>query len=142
MLAIAGGLNIFVLLSLTTMPMNCYCGYENAYSDCCEPYIKGLIKVPTAEALMRSRYSAYAVHAADYLWETTAPKERKYHSKAAMLEWARSNQWLKLEVLNSTETTVEFKAYYLDNLLQAQIHHEKSTFVKKGGSWYYVDGEY
>jgi SEC-C motif-containing protein len=82
------------------------------------------------------------VHAADYLWETTSPQERKHHSKAAILEWAKSNQWIKLEVLNSTETTVEFKAYYLDYLLKAQVHHEKSTFVNEGGSWYYVDGEY
>jgi SEC-C motif-containing protein len=124
------------------MTANCYCGYGNAYSNCCEPYIVGVRKAPTAEVLMRSRYSAYAVHAADYLWETTALQERKHHSKAAILEWAKSNQWIKLEVLNSTETTVEFKAYYLDNLLHAQIHHEKSAFMKEGGSWYYVDGEY
>ena len=124
------------------MVANCYCGSGNAYSNCCEPYIKGVKKAPTAEALMRSRYSAYAVLAADYLWETTAPQERKHHSKAAILEWAKSNQWLKLEVLKATETTVEFKAYYLDNLLRAQVHHEKSTFVQEDGSWYYMDGEY
>jgi len=121
---------------------NCYCGSSQPYSTCCEPYIKGTKKAPTAEALMRSRYSAYAVQAADYLWETTAPKERKYHSKVAILEWAKSNQWLKLEVLKATETIVEFKAYYLDSNLRAQVHHETSTFVKEQGSWYYKDGTY
>lgn len=91
---------------------------------------------------MRSRYSAYAVHNADYLWNTTHPKERKYHSKAAMLDWAKSNQWLKLEILFANDTIVEFKAYYLDNTLKVQVHHEKSVFAKEGDSWYYVDGTY
>jgi len=121
---------------------NCFCGSGKDFTLCCEPYIKGIQKAPGAEALMRSRYSAYAVQNADYLWDTTAPKERRHHSKAAILEWSKSNQWLKLEVLNATETTVEFKAYFLDSSLQAQVHHEKSTFVKEGDSWYYADGEY
>lgn len=125
-----------------TTDLKCYCGSGNTFSDCCEPYINGTKKVPTAEALMRSRYSAYVVHAADYLWSTTAPKERKYHSKPAILDWAKSNQWLKLEILNSTSNIVEFKAYYLDNRLRAQIHHERSTFSNEDGNWYYLDGEY
>jgi SEC-C motif-containing protein len=122
--------------------INCYCGSGNRFADCCEPYIKGSSKAPTAEALMRSRYSAYCVHNAVYLWETTAPKQRRHHSKAAMMEWAKSNQWLKLDILNTTAATVEFKAYYLDGNLQAQVHHEKSAFVNEGGSWYYSEGEY
>ena len=121
---------------------NCYCGSGKAFANCCEPYISGTKQAPTAEALMRSRYSAYAVHNAEYLWQTTALKERRYHSKEAILNWAKSNQWLKLEVLNATETTVEFKAYYLDKRLKAQVHHEKSKFINESGSWYYVDGEY
>jgi len=124
------------------MALQCYCGSGKNFDNCCEPYIKGTLKAPTAQTLMRSRYSAYAVHNADYLWQTTAPKERRHHSKAAILEWAKTNQWLKLEVLNATETMVEFKAYYLDGLLLARVHHEKSRFIKEDDSWYYVDGEY
>lgn len=120
----------------------CYCGSGNLFKECCQPYITGIKKAPAAEALMRSRYSAYAVHNADYLWATTYPKQRKYHSKTAILQWAESNQWLKLEVLNFTETVVEFKAYYLDEMLKAQIHHEKSRFIKENNIWYYVDGDY
>ncbi|MDV6166876.1 YchJ family metal-binding protein [Flavobacterium sp. DG1-102-2] len=120
----------------------CYCGSGKSFSNCCHPYISGSQKVPTAEALMRSRYSAYAIHNADYLYETTAPKERRRHSKAAILDWAESNQWLKLEVLNAAENTVEFKAYYLDEKLTARVHHEKSTFKKEEEKWYYVDGQY
>ena len=44
----------------------CYCNSQKQFKDCCEPYIKGQKNAPTAEALMRSRYSAYATHQADY----------------------------------------------------------------------------
>ena len=124
------------------MLIKCPCGSVLTFDNCCEPYIKGVAKAPTAEVLMRSRYSAYAVHNTDYLYNTTAPKERRHHSRAAIAEWARSNRWLRLEVLAATETTVEFKAYYLDASLRAQVHYEKSVFIKEQGSWYYVDGSY
>lgn len=121
---------------------NCHCGSPKPFQDCCEPFIKGAQKAPTAEALMRSRYSAYATHAVDYLMETTQVSERDYHSKADILNWASSNQWLKLEIIKATENTVEFKAYFLDNALRPQIHHEFSTFKQEDGSWFYVDGQF
>ncbi len=121
---------------------NCYCGSSLSFENCCEPYLKNLKKAPTAEALMRSRYSAFATGAADYLVATTHLPQRKFHNKAYILEWSKSNHWIKLEVLATTETTVTFKAYYLDSELKAQIHNEHSTFVFENGNWYYVDGEY
>ncbi|MCW4469056.1 YchJ family metal-binding protein [Flavobacterium sp. MFBS3-15] len=121
---------------------NCHCGSGIPFGHCCQPYISGQQNAPTAETLMRSRYSAYAVHDAGYLWETTAPKMRKYYSKSAILQWAKANHWVKLEILKATETTVEFKAYYLDSKLQAQVHHEKSVFINESGKWYYSDGTY
>jgi len=120
----------------------CYCNSQKTFKECCEPYLKGLKKAPTAETLMRSRYSAYATHNADYLVATTHLSERNNHSKEDILLWATSNQWQKLEVLNVTPTTVEFKAYFLDHNKTPQIHHEFSTFVQEDGIWYYVDGEY
>lgn len=124
------------------MNPNCYCGNPIPFSDCCEPYIKGIKAAPTAETLMRSRYSAYAVHAIEYLLKTTHISQRKYHSKKGIEQWAVSNQWVKLEVLQATEKTVEFKAYFLDDQLQPQVHHEKSTFKQQNGHWFYVDGKF
>jgi len=120
----------------------CYCGSNLPFENCCQPYIKGILKTPTAEALMRSRYTAFATGAADYLVATTHSSTRKFHKKADILDWSKSNQWLKLEVLAATATTVTFKAYYLDSQLKAQIHNEHSTFIFENGSWFYVDGEY
>ena len=120
----------------------CYCGNHLSFEECCQPYLKGLKKAPTAEALMRSRYSAYAIGNVDYLVNTTHLSTRKLHKKKDILAWSQSNKWIKLEVLNSTETTVTFKAHFIDNHKLAHIHFEKSTFTFEEGSWFYVDGEY
>ena len=121
---------------------NCYCGNSIPFQDCCEPYIKGIANAPTAEKLMRSRYSAFATGSADYLVNTTHISKRRLHNKKDILDWSQANKWLKLEVLASTENTVTFKAYYLDENLKAQVHYEHSTFKFENNKWFYVDGEY
>jgi len=120
----------------------CFCGSQNTFSNCCEPYIKEIKNAPTAEALMRSRYAAYATQEADYLMKTTHISTKKNHSKSDILEWSKSNNWLRLEILDVSETTVEFKAYFIDDSLQANVHHEKSAFKFEDGSWFYVDGKF
>ncbi len=121
---------------------SCYCGNSISFQDCCEPFIKGIANATTAEKLMRSRYSAFATGAADYLVNTTHISKRRLHNKKDILAWSQANKWLKLEVLASTETTVTFKAYYLDENLKAQVHYEHSTFKFENNKWFYVDGEY
>ena len=122
--------------------IKCHCASQKNFNECCELFINGAKKATTALELMRSRYSAYATHAADYLLATTHISERKYHSKSDILNWATNNQWLQLEIINATENTVEFKAYFLNEKLQNQIHHELSTFKLENGSWFYVDGQF
>lgn len=120
----------------------CPCGSGLQMNHCCEPYINGTALPPTPEALMRSRYTAYTLHNADYLYNTTAPARRKFHNKADILAWARACHWVKLEVLRATAAEVTFKAYYLDGALNPQVHHEHSYFVNLNGVWYYKDGSY
>lgn len=120
----------------------CFCGSQQMFAECCEPYIKEIKKAPTAEALMRSRYAAYATQEADYLMKTTHISTRNNHLKSDILDWSKSNNWLRLEILDISETTVEFKAYFIDDSLQANVHHEKSAFKFEDGSWFYVDGKF
>ncbi|WP_396188089.1 YchJ family protein [Flavobacterium sp.] len=122
------------------MNKTCPCGSQKALAQCCMPYITNH-SAPTAEVLMRSRYTAFTLHLADYLFQTTSLAERRFTSKREILEWAQQNTWLKLEVLASTAQTVTFKAYFLDAKGQAQVHHEKSTFKEVHGKWYYVKGK-
>ena len=62
--------------------------------------------------------------------------------------WARACDWQKLEIVSKSKDeaqdkigTVEFKAYFLDENGEAQIHHEISNFRKELGKWFFVDGK-
>jgi len=85
---------------------NCPCGSGTAFNQCCQPYHLKVKAAPTAEALMRSRYSAFVVADADYLYETTHLSKRKNHSKSAYLNSAKNTKWLKLEIVFSDFDTV------------------------------------
>jgi SEC-C motif-containing protein len=121
---------------------SCFCGSGKLFESCCAPYINRIQKAPTALALMKSRYSAYATHQPDYLLATTHSSEREYYSRAEILHWATANKWEKLEIISFTENTVEFKAYFMDENNENKIHYEFSTFKQENGSWFYVDGKF
>jgi SEC-C motif-containing protein len=128
--------------------MICPCCSEQPFETCCKPLIEGAI-AKTPEALMRSRYSAYAQKYIDYLFETTAASARAQMTKQQIAQWANSVTFVKLEVLcgttQSVEDTdeqgfVEFSAHYLEGHLLNKLH-EKSRFVRENGLWRYIDGE-
>ncbi|MCZ4222109.1 YchJ family protein [Pedobacter rhodius] len=120
--------------------MNCPCGNNLLYKNCCQPYHLKIRIAPTAEALMRSRYSAFVVADGDYLYETTHTSKRKGNSKNAYLKSAKNIKWIKLEIVSAGFDTVEFKAFYLNKQFETEVLHEKSNFKFEGGKWYYVDG--
>jgi SEC-C motif-containing protein len=124
------------------MENKCFCDTGLLFDNCCGLYLQNEQKAPSALALMRSRYSAYATHNADYLLETTHVSERQYYSKDEILKWATSNKWQKLEILSFTENTVEFKAYFLDSNQKPQTHYEFSTFKFENNKWFYLDGKF
>lgn len=122
--------------------MNCPCCSGKLYENCCKPFHTGEKHAPTAEALMRSRFSAFAIPDGEYLMKTTLPTKRKFHNKKDLQEWGEINEWTKLEILKSTLNQVEFKAYYNDENGKPQIHHEFSLFQKENDRWHYVSGEF
>ena len=123
--------------------MTCPCCSGKSYEDCCQPYHTKEKFPPTAEALMRSRFSAFAIPNGEYLWETTSPGKRKFHNKKSLQEWGEINEWTKLEIIKTPALNqVEFKAYYNDENGKPQIHHEFSLFQKENNRWYYVSGEF
>lgn len=122
--------------------MNCPCGTGLQYQNCCQPYHLKEKFAPTAEALMRSRYSAFVVQHADYLYESTHFSKRKNNSKSAYLNSAKNTKWIKLEIVFAAFDVVEFKAYYLNKNFQTEVLHEKSNFKLEDGKWYYVDGDF
>lgn len=123
--------------------MTCPCCSAKFYEECCKPFHCGEKHAPTAEALMRSRFSAFAIPNGEYLMETTLPAQRKLHNKADLQEWGEINDWTRLEIINApSENQVEFKAYYIDEDAKPQIHHELSVFKKIRERWYYVSGKF
>ncbi|MDO9180914.1 MAG: YchJ family protein [Bacteriovorax sp.] len=125
----------------------CACGSEKNYSECCGPYIKGEKAAPTAVALMRSRYTAFAVGEMDYIAKTHHESTKKDLDMDGVKSWAQNSEWLGLEIRETnkgtekdTEGQVEFKCKFNFNGKE-QSHHELSTFIKEKGEWFFVDGE-
>ena len=117
--------------------MNCYCGNKKTYKDCCEVYHKNGGKTETVVQLMRSRYSAFVLAKGDYLMTTHHKSTRPIKEKNAIVKWAKSVEWLKLEVLGSTTDTVKFNAYFFENG-QPNVITENSKFVKENNQWFYL----
>ncbi len=109
------------------------------YANCCMPFHSGVSAAPTAVALMRSRYAAFALGNAAYLLATWHPTTRPHQ-----LAFTPGQQWLLLRILNANSevaaVTVEFTAR---SRIGSTIHtlHEISNFVQDGGRWFYVDGQ-
>lgn len=126
---------------------SCPCGSGLALAACCGPYLDRMVPAPTAEALMRSRYAAYARGDMDYLGKTLLPRKRAGFSIEATRAFCADVTWTGLTVLRTEaggpddETgVVEFVAHY-EKAGEPQELHEVSRFKKKGGSWFYVDGQ-
>jgi SEC-C motif domain protein len=112
----------------------CPCSSGLPYSECCGPLHAGAA-APTAETLMRSRYSAFALLDTEYLLQTWHASTRP-----RSLELDASIRWIGLRILGRTrggpldhEGTVEFDAAY-----RGGSQHDNSAFIREGGRWFYL----
>lgn len=112
------------------------------FSACCGLYLNesAAIPAPDAEALMRSRYSAFVLDRRDYLLATWYPSTRP-----ADLTLDPAAKWLGLDVrshraLDADHAEVEFVARYREGGRAVRLH-ERSRFVLEQGRWFYVDGD-
>ena len=118
----------------------CYCKSGKPFGECCEPILRVIEVAPTALALMRSRYSAYCLGDVNYLQATTHDHIWSDEELKFIQDWADNSHWQHLEIIDHSDDTVEFKAYYIYDGMQ-HVHHEKSVFKKINDMWKYVDGE-
>lgn len=134
---------------MSTCPCRVTDSNKVQYDNCCGPYLDGKKKAPTAEALMRSRYSAYVNKNIDYVDQTQIVVENEVFDKEEALKWADSSEWLGLEIKktvkgesNDNTGTVEFVAHYKDKASGTELrHHETSLFQKKDGEWRFREGQ-
>lgn len=125
----------------------CPCCSGKTYGDCCEPIVSGAKDAPTAESLMRARYTAYVVGAIDFIVETctTNNGERDIDRKATE-DWSHNSTWHGLKILRTEkgseadeEGLVEFEAKYTLRHMK-DTHHELAAFKKVDGKWLYATG--
>lgn len=118
----------------------CPCSPDRDYAACCAPLHRGT-PAPDAAALMRSRYSAYALGLHGYVLDTWHASTRP-----SALEPDPAVRWLGLAVRGHVATDdtaeVEFVARWRSGGASAQRLHERSRFVREGGRWFYVDGTF
>ena len=119
----------------------CPCGSSTAYADCCGRYHASM-PAPTAEALMRSRYSAFVRGDVDYLLATWHPATRPGELDLG----TPAPTWLGLEVrgrgaIDADHAWVEFVARWRLGGGRAQRQHERSRFERIDGRWYYLAAE-
>lgn len=125
---------------------HCPCGSQQIYAHCCEPYVTQKALAPTAEALMRSRYTAYCLGNVDYLIDTLHLSKRKPSDRLTLQRTCDTIHWVGLTILATQQGgirdkrgIVEFIARY-DRPELGQLH-ERSRFVKQGDRWFYRDGD-
>ena len=125
----------------------CPCTSGRTYGECCEPFLSGKSQPSTAEALMRARYTAYAVGQVEYVAGTDDPGSREKFDRAAAEAWSSKSEWIGLEVIdkeaggaNDQEGVVEFAAHF-KLAGKSQTHRERSRFKRIEGKWHYIDGE-
>jgi SEC-C motif domain protein len=125
-----------------TESRNCMCLSGEQYRMCCGRFHSGTAEAATAEQLMRSRYSAFALRDESYLLRTWHPSEAPKH-----LDLDPEMEWRRLDIVSTdrggpldVQGTVEFKAYFRQGGDRGVLH-EVSRFVREHGRWFYLDGK-
>ena len=129
--------------AVAPLASGCPCCSGRLFSACCAPYLARAAIPSTAEALMRSRYTAYALADAAYLKSTWHPNTLPEHLN---LSEQAGTKWLGLKIIrhegvDENHAIVEFVARYK---IHGKAHrlHEVSRFERIAGCWYYVDGAF
>ncbi|MFQ6391920.1 YchJ family protein [Nocardia sp. KC 131] len=119
----------------------CPCRRGEPFEQCCGPVLAGERAAATAEALMRSRYTAFATGDVDYLRRSWHPSTRPVE-----LELDPGQRWLFLEIVRTERGgpfddigVVEFIAHYRADDVRGSLH-EVSRFRRENGAWVYLDG--
>jgi SEC-C motif-containing protein len=124
----------------------CPCGSGSDFDACCSPYIEGHA-APTAEALMRSRYSAYTLDNQAYLIKTLAPESREEEEQETEQVSDTNMKWLGLEIRSTSKGCVEDETGIVEFVAKYKvgdklgIHHERSNFQREDGCWVCIGGE-
>ena len=124
----------------------CPCGSGKDFNHCCDPLLQGDCDAASPEALMRSRYMAYARKNLDYIKKTMRGAALRSFNLEEAKRWLNEVEYVNLRVINAVVPQpndniafVEFCAKFrFQN--EEKCLHEVSEFHKEDGRWFYVDG--
>lgn len=150
---------------------SCFCGSNEAFSSCCQPFIEWQSYPKTPEQLMRSRFSAYVTGNSQYIYDTYAKSSQASQSVKEIDDWSKACVWVALQIHSndhhntnkksditkseSPEQFVEFSAFYITDNTLCELR-ENSRFVlesmilesmiiesneNKKLQWRYIDGD-
>jgi SEC-C motif domain protein len=121
----------------------CPCGSGKDFDTCCGPILAGA-PAPTAEALMRSRYTAHVKQDIAHLERTLSAEQRKSFDEAAARRWSQESEWLGLSISRTEQGgegdetgLVEFTARFKIEGGE-QEHFEQALFSREEGRWVYA----
>ncbi|MFJ2541610.1 YchJ family protein [Microbacterium sp. NPDC087589] len=119
----------------------CPCGSGDLYGGCCGPLLGGS-PAPTAERLMRSRFTAFSIKDAAYLLATWHPSTRP-----SEIDLDDDVVWRRLVILDRNaggpfdrDGEVEFEAFWRQDAERGSLR-ERSRFVREDRRWLYLDGQ-
>lgn len=126
-----------------TTTLLCPCGSQLSLAACCQPILDNRLCAETAEALMRSRYTAFVHRHEQHIlasWHSrTRPQALNFDDHPVI--------WLGLQIhechdgsKSDSRGTVEFTSSYLENGQLCSLR-EKSEFLKEDELWFYLRGE-
>ena len=128
------------------MSRPCPCTSKKPYDRCCGPFHAGTALPETAEQLMRSRFSAYALGKVDYLISTRSEAKRADENREELVNYCKSVSCVGLKIVNKEQGgktddagIVTFQASLQANGRRS-LHIETSSFAREQGKWVYVDG--
>ena len=122
----------------------CICQSGKLFDKCCDRFLSQGKFAKTPQQLMRSRYAAYALGGhGEYLLGTWALEQRQGLDAVSLS--MREFEWLGLEIVTFSQQSdrgyVEFIATYMDHSGKPAAHHERSTFIRNQGKWFYESGD-
>lgn len=128
--------------------MKCPCHSQETYEICCGPYHAGLVP-KTPVALMRSRYSAYAMGNIDYILKTTHPDHPDTQiptlkRRQQIKNFCDHTTFVDLVILSEEEGEPSAFVTFHASLKQGDqdiSFRERSEFIKKEGHWLYLRGD-
>ncbi len=124
----------------------CPCTSKKPYDRCCGPFHAGTAAPETAEQLMRSRFSAYAMTKVDYLIATRPEAKRAEENREELVQYCKSVSCVSLKIVSkekggkADETGIVTFHASIQTQGRRSLHIETSTFERENGKWVYMDG--